>query len=398
MILITRMGTSFLVAAVILGLMLSLDPYNAAFGISGFPIVKFLPYIFSSFALVLLGISVRFLKVSLSFCLVSVFLALALAGSLFPLIMYNALLEETFLGRLLGGSAFFAAYLLSGKPIELNLFYRFLAPALYFFTFVAFLFLLVYNFGFAYQGLDQIYQVKVSLFMSAVVFAYLNEKRLPIKYFVISLGMITTFLVSKSTAYLAIVCTLSYMTWVGLTGVNIKSLSYRHKLLLGGGVFFGLIAILFLAFFGVYYVIQGRLNDRGFDVRQTAISSRILEFFDSPFLGSAFTSSPLIDFGPLHIPSHTDLLDLLAAGGTVTILMFYSPLLVSVWRSVSKAGVRLDMSNYPQYVSFNILIFFVVMAVNPVLFLPGVSILFWVSIGLMLGQNAAINNQRSMIC
>jgi len=379
--LLRRMGSLALLLGAMIGLFLMTDPTNTNYGLVKYPIIKYFPYLASIIAcfLFLVTNKIKFNKMSvLLFC----FFFIALAGSTYALFTNGFMFEETYFGRMLGGFVFVAFYLLSLDSHEVKWFIRRFLYIFVLTTFIIGTILILWKLGLIYVGLSQMYQVKGILLVATGLLAFFIFRSELVSTFIFISTIAVYALVGKTTSLLIILTALVFFVLIRWRKIKKALLSNRKNRMFYPVLFILLFILLVFFTYMVNYSIEDRLDSRGHGVREVTFSLRLVEFIDSPVYGSLFTSSPLLDFGPLHIPSHSDILDLLSGGGMISILFFYLPLMLLIIKSFRTINRRcLNV-----WFSFLLLFYLVAMSVNPILFMPGQCFIIWMSLGVLCGQ------------
>ena len=381
MINIQRIATNLMLMAGAIGLFFALDVNDEDWGGNVFPPLKFLPYELSLMALLLWIVSST-VRITPVFISLTVFSLIWLGGSSYSLMVSDIELSETYFGRGLGCIVMMSAYYLAQHKDELQHFFKMYVPMIFGYLIFATLIAIGYRLGFVYGEYEQIYQVESIINAVAIVAAAGYFKSKLYKNIAIALGAICLLLIAKTTAIALLACSLGF-TFNSYVSDKLgkQSWSQSDKKLVHLGIFSILTVILIVAFGFLY---QDRLDDRGNDIREANAEIRLLQFEQSPLIGELFTGSPLVDFGPLHIPSHSEWLDMLASAGTLAIFLFLLPISMLLMKSsllkASKDGLLLR-----QWLGFVLVAYVVLMIVNPILFLPGLSFLFWASLGLLAG-------------
>lgn len=378
-------GRSLATLLMLIGLgmcfLLTLDPDNADWGGSAIREIKFAPLVAMLLSSTFLLLTVR-IRWTPSFVLMFAFAIMMLAGSLYSLVAQGSDLEETYLSRgLIACSSLLAGYLV----VQRFSFVQYVMPKVVYMLFayawgVAFLSVL-YRIGMAFGELTQIYQVQSGL-VSAALLLTINPM-MSAKFNKISfvIFVVTLLLIAKTTALLMLAITLAVLGYFHFTLRFSKLMgSHATKMI----ALFGILVTIAAASVFLY---QDRVDDRGNDTRESNMEIRIGQFKDSPFVGDLFTGSPLVDFGPLHIPSHSEWLDMFASSGVLALFLLVFPAVWLIFRSAplstSSKGLRLQ-----QWLALVVFEHAVLMTVNPILFMPSLAIQFWLMLGLLAGLYA----------
>lgn len=362
-------------------LLLVLDPQNSDWGGSAVREIKFAPLAAMLCSAILLLLTVR-VKWSIPFILLFSFTLMMLAGSVYSLATHGIDLEETYLSRgLIASTTLLSGYLVAQRTASV---YYLVPKAIFMLLAYAWgvaVLSVLYRLGMAFGDLVQIYQVQSGLVAAAMLLT-INRVTGSISSKVsLIVFAITLLLIAKTTALLMLAMALAAQGYLYFSRYLAKG---AHGRLIKWGVLVISLVSILIAFAFLY---QARLEDRGDDTRESNAALRIEQFVSSPIAGDLFTGSPLVDFGPLHIPSHSEWLDMFAAAGGLAIVLLILPVLWLIMKSslleFSRQGLRLR-----QWLALAVIMYGVLMTVNPILFMPSLAIPFWLMIGLLAGLHA----------
>lgn len=362
-------------------LLLALDPKNADWGGSAVREIKFAPLAAMLCSAVLLLLTVR-VRWSLPFILLFSFTLMMLAGSLYSLTTFGIDFEETYLSRgLIASVSLLAGFLVAQRTASVNFLMPKIMLMLIGYAWGVATFSVLYRLDLAFGDLVQIYQMQSSLVAAAMLLMINHVKGTILNKLSLLVFAISLLLIAKTTALLMLTIVLVVYGYTFFFRFVTKGV--QGQLIRWSAIVAGLASVLIV--FGMLY--QARLADRGNDVREYTMDIRIRQFVGSPIVGDMFTGSPLVDFGPLHIPSHSEWLDMLASAGVLTVLLLLLPMAWLVWKSspleVSARGLRLR-----QWLALVVITHAVLMTVNPILFMPSLAIPFWLMLGLLAGLHA----------
>jgi hypothetical protein len=354
-----------------------LDGSRLSWGANEIVFFKYLPVLLSFSAVLLL------LKNFDKFGWIATFLIFYMAiGSIYRIFYYDVSLESSYLGR-----SFNMLFLLLGILVAKNrqtvLLYLNSSDKIFAFfgilmIFACFLFPFgLYPFGVAYtEKMIQIYHVSIFIPLSVPFFL---KKHVTGHQFLIILFLacFAVFLTSKSTAYMLSIFTLC----LGLFLYFHERLQARHVKIL----FYFLIPC--VGFIGLNFfinVLADRVTDMEeslYSVRGISSELRLNEFFESPIFGTNFTSSPLLEFGHIIIPSHFDYLDLLSAGG----LFWFIPLLaLNLFALKNSIFILLTANSSWSKWAFIFVSSSLVIVANPMMSQPRLAFFFWFSLGILI--------------
>lgn len=378
----TGLGVILLLVSASISLIFNLDPTGAGFGSVFIPVLKYAPYILSGLALCLFIISTR-IRLNIAALMMIFFILLMVSGSLYALIVTGEPPEETYLGRSLGGIVFLAFYYLCfnfrGLSLYLTLFFKIEVLGALFMAVI----LILFKTGFILTDLTQLYHVEIVLIVSAILLLPILFRNQLVRRLLAIILIVCGFVSGKSTGSLVSVLVIFYLLYI-----EYRLISNEPKLLKSSNKFLPkvlLVLFLLLVFLGLslttYVILDARFSLREEEVRMVTFLGRWLEFLDSPIYGSVFTESPLIHIATLHIPSHSDILDLLSFGGALTIFLCFIPVVHTLKRRLK----YIKNLSPESYLIFIVITSILIMFANPVLSIPRMGFVFFSALGLLFG-------------
>jgi O-antigen ligase len=202
----------------------------------------------------------------------------------------------------------------------------------------------------------------------------------------------------KNTSYLlALLASLYIATFLWLNGIerapSIKQLWLHYVAVLGTVAVIA--AVCFLLYFRASYLPSGNIEFRGFTYR-----AAWQQFLESPLWGTSFSAESIRTFtlytvgiARNRLPTHSDILDLLANGGLLGILLWMcgyirvgvfafrrvlAPRFLQYpWAATAHAFAAISLSAV------------VVYAFNPILLQPEMAYLVWTTLGFLVGLAAS---------
>ncbi len=223
---------------------------------------------------------------------------------------------------------------------------------------VMFALLVMWQF-FGYSGVNEhnqnLYHEEVYLF-AVLPFLHRFEKFRPAMAII---AIAACLLTGKNTGYLvALVIIYYYFGGISIAGFYgaVKTVFFK--------VMAPALVLLCSAFFYIYNLDAMPSGNVG--TRMIAYGVKWSEFMASPVIGSFFYGKSLVDVGWGVIPAHSDILDIMAAGGVLALMLYLYPFFKIVASDV-----------VPDWIKAAIVSFVVVMAVNPLLFNPKNAYFFW---------------------
>jgi hypothetical protein len=118
-------------------------------------------------------------------------------------------------------------------------------------------------------------------------------------------------------------------------------------------------------------------------VRVITYAIRLGQFIGSPLFGKAWIGTPLIELSPtFREPSHSDVLDIAAFGGMVSVLLFCAPLVSYARRARQDLVIFSERRHWLGAFLLAVLIVFLVeMTFNLIWNQPQLVVHFWLAIG-----------------
>ena len=211
---------------------------------------------------------------------------------------------------------------------------------------------------------------------------------LRMKYFLYFLGTLFFVLIMilshKNTGYLcalfSIAFMLKYFYWNLRSVPKIKRMLSYLFVITSVFIICSFIAIAFLFF--KEYLPSGSPS-----VRLITYFQRFTMFLESPIWGTLFMGSPLVDIGSLRIPSHSDILDILAFGGFLGFFLFLFPFIRLFHFFKKRMDVVFEVRDDATVISlFVTCTFLIEMLFNPVWNQPKIATIFWCFAGCLFAQ------------
>jgi len=373
---------------------LLLDPHSNSFGLGGVRHVITLLMVLAAALVVFQGGGRRIFSVPL-INLLLLLMVLQIGGSILWLLPGGRDPSYSFLGRglnilsVLGGAAIALEprclawvsrrYLMIFVPVSV----------------IIVLLLTAHSFHLFMGGQRQVYHVEFVYAVSVLTYFATRSSSHMLKFGIAFLCILNGVLAGKSTFYLlamlSLGCTYGLALLPRLQAMT-RRLTRRARqamlvLLTPGALGVALIALGLVA----VIVIQ-RSTKYEYDPRRVAYALRWEQFTSSPLYGKLFVDTT--DIGAyVHlfgVPSHNDLLDLMAEGGILGLLLFLIPVGSAILGSTARqimttSGPQLRFANYLWF----FLIFYSVAAMgNPFLADPVLAAPIWFAVGALLMQNA----------
>jgi len=384
---ISRIGTYLMIGALIISLLYILDPTQSIRNAP--PFLKYFPAELS-LAAWLMFLPLRTVKPKRDYYFLLGFFFLMISGSL-ATIAQGASPSESFFGRGLGMISFFAAYRMFSSDKETLFFLKFYLPAFFLAGLFITVSLIVWFSGFHFIKVPHIYHVQIFIPATASVIWYFLIDFPMLKSWGTILFLSSCVFSQKNSGYLAgmlSIAMIMMLIWRRRGKKTQRKLRRISIILMAIIVAFSVIFIFkLLGFSGVYtYLPSGSPG-----VRFHTYSARISDFLDSPFFGSYFFGSPLITLptsqGEITIPSHSDILDILAYGGLFGAALFLIPITRLIARELRKSD-KMDARFYWHHVCSVVIIInlMLLLTFNSPYVCPEIMFFFWISAGFLFAS------------
>ena len=379
-----------MVGALAISLCYILDPTQSIR--NAHPILKYFP-VELSFAAWLLLLPIRTAKAKRDYYLLWGFFLLVMAGSLVTLAK-GASPSESFFGRGLGMISFFAAYRMFSSDKETSFFLKFYLPALFLAGLFIAVSLIVWYSGVHFIKAPHIYHVQIFIPATASVIWYFLIDFPMLKSWGTILFLSSCVFSQKNSGYLAGMLStamIMMLLWHRMGKKTERKLRRVSIILMAILMAFSMIFLLkLLGISGIYnYLPSGSPA-----VRFHTYPSRISAFLDSPVFGSYFTGSPLMTLptiqGEITIPSHSDILDILAYGGLFGAALFLIPVTRLIARALRKLG-KMDARFYWHHVCSVVIIInlMLLLTFNSPYVCPEIMFFFWISAGFLFAPRGS---------
>ncbi len=315
---LARLATWLLLASFVLALVYALDPADRDWGAADWPAAKYAPTTLAVISAPFYLLAARGVPIFRLPILCALSLALLmLGGGLYTVSALHADLADSFVGRGLCMLSVLPFYIMAWLPRERALFTKVLVKVLVPWGLTTGVILLVHKLGIPMAPSKHIYHEQALYFPAAgVVFALSSSvwrRRIAAGLFAAVAALtvkITGFVFAGISGFFLLAAE-------RLRGMqeNLHSVLLRRLLLLQGAlgitVTAGIVAL----------AVRAILPTGSPDVRLATYTERWAMFRDSPIWGQLFVGSPIMDVGWLIIPSHSDLIDILAFGGVLGVLL-----------------------------------------------------------------------------
>ncbi len=382
------------VTAFVLALFGSVDhPWNW-FGLRTGSLTRYLPsalMVLSFLLLVLDGVALKVFRSPIILAALA-FTLVELIGSVFY-IRLGGQLDQSYLGRGLNSLTLLTGAAVASNPLLRHWVSKNILACAVVIGFGGVLLLTFHSLDLVLTQFDQVVRVQIVYLMAGVTWISIRYPSVIFRLVIIALMFMNGYLSGKSTHYLV------GLTFAGLTfGKQImdrviplfrRSSGQAKKVLL---VIMapGILTFAGVTFFVLYQIIVERASRYEYDVRRIGIELRWKEFLESPLFGTGFASSSnvadIFGFGT-NVPSHNDIMDILAGGGLVGITTFLAIVGTALFgRAMRETFLGSSRNLLPIHYFWVVIVFYVGGASgNPFFSEPYMAVPIWFSIGMMLG-------------
>ncbi len=244
------------------------------------------------------------------------------------------------------------------------------------------------------------------IFVPMVVFFLALRKWHFLRLTAVAICFLATWLVHKNTGYIILLMGLVYSAWHGpITRISARTPVAR---------FFAwylvalVAAILLLSIIGTWMFRDVLLPSGNPQFRLLTYARAWNEFLSSPLWGSAFTEAAARKFEGFDtgvarniLPSHSDILDLLAGGGAIGLgLWLWGLCRVArlVRRELFEATYALsEIMPQVHWLSVTSLGAIVTYAFNPIMLQPALALIAWTNLGLLMGLACRSRRDREIM-
>lgn len=323
-------------------------------------------------------------------------------GSILWIEAFGGQFGSSYLTRAVNGFAVLAGVTAAGNSKLLSWICRYLVRIWLPIAFLITALLTLHSFGYFLPSQRQVYHVEFVVAVAVMSFFFNSRGWVGARLFLAFICVLNAILAGKSTFYLLAIVVL-LMGFGGPVMARLRQFMLRSTT--KARVTIGLlVAPLFLtvATIGITvigWIVAERSTRYEYDPRRISYALRWDQFLEDPFFGKLFIDTTDVGryIGMKSVPSHNDLLDILAAGGIVAFLLFLVPVASAI---VGKAGqiIASRPANAFRYSDFlwYFLIFYAMSAMgNPFLAEPVFAGPIWFAVGAMLVRNQSFAESDS---
>jgi hypothetical protein len=387
-----RLGTYLMLAALSIALLYAIDPNGDSLGANAVPWLKYLPVELAVLAGGFFLLSrPEWPERPRSLWALAALALFILGGSSMTVLARHASIEDSFLGRGLGIAAVFPAFLLFRCPGQEDLVRRRLLGVVVPVVVIMAVGLLVWRMGFRFVDEPHIYHEEIFLPVCAALGVFALNRGAArwaggaVLWFV---GLLSL----KYTGMLAgVVVAVLVAGLVWRRGGLPAATRLRRVLVIEAVLWTAVLAVSALLLF------RDSLPSGSPAVRVFTYAERLSRFMEHPILGSGFVGSPMLSLfrksAPtnLYIPSHSDILDILAFGGVIAFTLFAGPIIVATRRGIRWLPTFVRQRDWlGAFAAGTVPVFTAEMLFNPVWNQPNLAVWFWFAVGFLLARPSAV--------
>lgn len=251
-------------------------------------------------------------------------------------------------------------------------------------------------------GVRQVYHELEYLFPSLAVFCVFAARRAWLRWAGLLLFLLLAFLFRKNTGYLAGLLVIGYLL-IFYVGPKWSVLDMVRRATM---VHWTAIALLVCAAL-IAYLVENRthyLPSGSPEFRVLTYQRAWQRFLDSPLWGTGFTTPGSEKFSAFDtgvsnniLPTHSDVLDLLANGGVIAIAL----LLWGLWRVARLAYSMVlrpkcasdPLAPYAHMLAHSSIAGVITYSFNPIFLQPGKALLLWTHLGFLVGISLIVKHR-----
>jgi hypothetical protein len=315
------------------------------------------------------------------------------SGAAYYIFAMGASVDQSYLGRALNGTSMLTgAAIASDARLREWVSERIVVVAILL-GIASFALLTLHSLNLVLTEFNQILRIQTSYLMAGLAWFLIRRPSVPMSAFVVLLMALNGVMSGKST-HLIIGLIFGLVT-IGRPVIS-RLFAFAARSTDRGRQFIYFCASLLIGLFlflsvNIFaQIVSERANRNEYDVRKIGFEYRWEQFQQSPIYGKLFIDTPnvanVFSFGD-NVPSHNDIMDILAAGGLIALTLFA----IIIFKSVLGRGFVEVLTFRPRQIKpvhyfWLVTIFYAVAATgNPFFSEPYMAVPVWFSIGMMLG-------------
>lgn len=370
-----------------------LDPQADSWGLGGIRFAVTGLLILGGLLLLIEGSGFRSLSNRKVWALLAFFIWEAI-GSILWIETFGGQFGSSYLTRAVNGFAVIAGVLAASNANLLSWICRNMVRIWLPVAFLITALLTIHSFGYFLPLQRQIYHVEFVVAVSVLSFFFNSKGWVGARLFLAFICILNAFLAGKSTFYLlAIVVLLMGFGGPMMARLRQFMLNSNAKARVTIGLLIApiFLTVLAIGITAIGWIVAERSTRYEYDPRRISYSLRWDQFLEDPIFGKLFIDTTDVGryIGMKNVPSHNDLLDILAAGGVIGLLLFLIPVASAI---IGKAGQTIvsrpaKAFRYSDFLWY-FLVFYAISAMgNPFLAEPVFAGPIWFAVGAMLVRN-----------
>jgi len=242
------------------------------------------------------------------------------------------------------------------------------------------------------SGVRQVYHEQIFLVIPMAALFFASRAPPPLRWGAAAFFLVLAWFSHKYTSYLVAALSAAYLALF----VWLPRLSRGDPFVRAAAMYWGALAFLAAGAVALAYSLSTDLPSGNVNFRMHTYEAAWQRFLDSPLVGSWFAREAaerftLFDVGVAGniLPTHSDVLDLLANGGLLAASLCAAGLLaiaVRAWqRLLRPAFIERPEACYAHTLALMTLAALVTCAFNPIMLQPPLAALAWSNLGMLLG-------------
>lgn len=399
---ITQFGAFAILAAFGICALAYLDPQANSWGLGGIRFAVTGLFIAGGLLLLIEGAGSRAFSNHKLWALL-IFFTWEAVGSVLWIEAFGGQFGSSYLTRAANGFAIIAGVTAASNPALLSWICRnamriWLAAAL-----IIAALLTIHSVGFFLPLQRQVYHVEFVVAVAVLSFFVNSRGWVGARLFLTFICILNGFLAGKSTFYLLAIVVL-LMGFGGPAMARLRQFMLRStakaRVTIGLLVAPIFLSVMTVGIITIGWIVAERSTRYEYDPRRVSYALRWDQFLEDPILGKLFVDTTDVGryIGMRNVPSHNDLLDILAAGGIVGFLLFLIPVASAILGKagqsiISRPSFAFRYSDFLWY----FLVFYAISAMgNPFLAEPVFAGPIWFAVGAMLVRNRQFAESESL--
>jgi len=384
-----RIGSKFMLMGMLSCLTLLLDPLGLAWGVS--LTTQFLVVLFfwiGALLYLIAGISLPIIKHTISIFLLLLF---SFLGSSYYIIFEGGELSTSFLRFSIPITVYPCLFLLFSVNKENEWFNKKLLQLSLLFSILIATMLYLWGMGIEVVYALHIFHEEVFILGATALSLFKVKKMNFYKWLLLSYILISCVAIVKLTGIIVVL-----VSFFALFILFQRSLSFYNESMRvhARGILYSILLLFIFILFYSYINYSYLLPSGSADIRTFTYKIRLNQFLENPILGLLFVGSTelSVDFFKMVIPSHSDILDIMAFGGGLGMCLFLYPVVTLLLFSLKNLALGFTL-----YHSMLVFLAIIVMLFNPVINQPLMAMLFWSALAYLACVEWKVKTNRANI-